>query len=179
MHVNGKKTAVSGLLMAVSVLLIILSGLIEMNTLFLLAAAAFCTGIIIREYDMKTGTAFFAGCLLLGVLLAPQKLYCITFAMMGIYVLGTEGMYRLMGKLPESGRSNVVLWAGKFLIFNVMYLPALFFFPKLLFAGEIPGEFLLLFAAAGQVAMCIYDKAYEYFLIRMWEKFRTKLFGTN
>ena len=48
MHVNGKKTAVSGLLMAVSVLLIILSGLIETNTLFLLAAAAFCTGIIVR-----------------------------------------------------------------------------------------------------------------------------------
>ena len=66
MHVNGKKTAVSGLLMAVSVLLIILSGLIETNTLFLLAAAAFCTGIIVREYDWKTGTAFFAGCLLIG-----------------------------------------------------------------------------------------------------------------
>ena len=31
MHVNGKKTAVSGLLMAVSVLLIILSGLIEIG----------------------------------------------------------------------------------------------------------------------------------------------------
>ena len=172
MHVNGKKTAVSGLLMAVSVLLIILSGLIETNTSFLLAAAAFCTGIIVREYDWKTGTAFFAGCLLLGVLLAPQKLYCITFAMMGIYVLGTEGLYRLV-------QSKTALWTGKFLIFNVMYLPALFFFPKLLFAGKIPGKFLLLFAAAGQAAMYLYDKAYEYFLIHMWEKFRVKLFGTK
>ena len=60
-----------------------------------------------------------------------------------------------------------------------MYLPALFFFPKLLFAGKIPGKFLLLFAAAGQAAMYLYDKAYEYFLIHMWEKFRVKLFGTK
>ena len=41
------------------------------------------------------------------------------------------------------------------------------------------GVFLLLFAAAGQAAMYLYDKAYEYFLIHMWEKFRVKLFGTK
>ena len=76
--------AVSGLLMAFDVVLIILSGVLDFNTLFFLAAAAFLIGVIIREYDLRYGLAFFLGCLILGALLAPQKLYCITYAMMGI-----------------------------------------------------------------------------------------------
>ena len=53
MHVNTRKLAVSGLLMAFDVVLIILSGIIDFNTLFLLAAAAFLVGVIIREFDLK------------------------------------------------------------------------------------------------------------------------------
>ena len=40
MHVNSRKMAVSGLLMAFDVVLIILSGVLDFNTLFFLAAAA-------------------------------------------------------------------------------------------------------------------------------------------
>ena len=63
------------------------------------------------------------------------------------------------------------------IIFNLMYLPALFLFPKLLFAGEISGILLLVFAAGGQVALFLFDQAYDYFLIRLWEQVREKLFG--
>lgn len=59
MHVNAKKTAVSGLLMALSVVLIVLSGILDFSTLFFLAAAAFFVGIIIKEYGLGYGTAFF------------------------------------------------------------------------------------------------------------------------
>ena len=76
MHVNAKKTAVSGLLMALSVLLLVLSGVLDFSTLFFLAAAAFFVGIIIKEYGLGYGAAFFIGCTILGFLLAPQKLYC-------------------------------------------------------------------------------------------------------
>ena len=78
-----KKNGVSGLLMAFAVVLIILSGILDFNTQFFLAAAAFLIGVIIREFDLRYGLAFFLGCLILGGLLAPQKLYCITYAMMG------------------------------------------------------------------------------------------------
>ena len=44
MHVNTRKMAVSGLLMAFAVVLIILSGILDFNTLFFLAAAAFLIG---------------------------------------------------------------------------------------------------------------------------------------
>ena len=51
MHVNAKKTAVSGLLMALSVLLLVLSGVLDFSTLFFLAAAAFFVGIIIKNWS--------------------------------------------------------------------------------------------------------------------------------
>ena len=66
---------------------------------------------------------------------------------------------------------------GKLIIVNVMYLPALFLFPKLLFAGKISGMLLLIFVIGGQVALFLFDQAYDYFLIRLWEQVRDKLFG--
>lgn len=177
MHVNAKKMAVSGLLMALAVLFIVLSGILDFNTLFFLAAAAFFVGIIIREFGLRYGAAYFIGCLVLGFLLAPQKLYCITYAMMGIYVLGIEFLWHYLGKHPEWTQRKLIFQIGKFGIFNVMYLPVLFLFPKLLFAGEIPDIMLLVLVIAGQIALFIYDKTYEYFLIRMWGQVRERIFG--
>ena len=52
-----KKNAVSGLLMAFAVVLIILAAS-WIYTLFFLAAAAFLIGVIIREFDLRYGLAF-------------------------------------------------------------------------------------------------------------------------
>ena len=177
MYVNAKKMAVSGLLMALSVVFIVLSGILDFNTLFFLAAAAFFVGIIIREFGLRYGAAYFIGCLVLGILLAPQKLYCITYAMMGIYVLGIECLWHYLGKHPQWEKRKQIFQIGKFVIFNVMYLPVLFLFPKLLFAGDIPDTMLFVLIVAGQIALFIYDKAYEYFLIRMWGQVRVRIFG--
>ena len=119
MHVNAKKTAVSGLLMALSVVLIVLSGILDFSTLFFLAAAAFFVGIIIKEYGLGYGTAFFLGCTVLGFLLAPQKLYVLTYVMMSLYVLGIEFLWRWLGKHPDWNHRKGIFTAGKFLIFNV------------------------------------------------------------
>ena len=61
------------------------------------------------------------------------------------------------------------------MIFNLLYLPALFAFPRLIFADGITGRWLLAAAVAGQVLLLVYDQAYEYFLTVLWEKFRTRL----
>lgn len=176
MHVDAKKTAVSGLLMALAVLLIILSGIFDFNTLFFLALAAFLVGIIIREYGLGWGTGFLIGSAILGFLLAPQKLYCITYVMMAVYVLGTEFLWRFLGGHPDWKNRKQIFMTGKFVMFNVMYLPVLLLFPKLFFAGEISERMLLVFAVGGQAALYIYDRAYEYFLIHVWGRLRDKLF---
>ncbi|MCI8813973.1 MAG: hypothetical protein HFH61_01730 [Lachnospiraceae bacterium] len=173
MHLNSKKTAVGGVLMALAVLCIALSGILEFNTLSLLAAASFLVGVIIREGGLAAGLAFYVGAVVLGFLLAPQKLYCLTFAAMGMYILGDEWLFRLAGHREKGGR--VFLWVGKFLVFNLLYLPALFLFPRLIFANGVEGAWLWAAAVAGQGLFWIYDRAYEYFLTVLWEGFRNRL----
>lgn len=172
MHINkdSKKIAIGGMLMALAVLCIVLSGIIRFNTLFLLAAASFFVGVAIRESGLAAGMAFYVGAVLLGILLAPQKMYCVTFAAMGGYILGAEWMFRLAGR-RKKGR-KVLLWAGKILVFNLFYLPALFIFPRSIFAEGIKGGWLWAAVGAGQVLFWIYDRAYEYFLTVLWEGIR-------
>lgn len=173
MHVDSRKTAIGGMAVALAVLCIVLSGILEFNTLFLLAAASFFPGIVIRESGLAAGAASYVGTVVLGFLLAPNKLYCITFAAMGFYVVGSEWLFLAVAR-AERGR-RCWLWLGKFVIFNLLYLPALFAFPRLIFADGITGRWLLAAAVAGQVLLLVYDQAYEYFLTVLWEKFRTRL----
>ena len=97
--------------------------------------------------------------------------------MMGVYVLLIEGLWRFLGKHQNMKNPKLIFAAGKVVIFNIMYLPALFLFPKLLFAGEVSGKLMLVFVLGGQIALYLFDKAYDYFLIRMWGNLRGKLFG--
>lgn len=176
MHVDqrdSKKTAIGGILMALAVLCIILSGILEFNTLFLLAAASFFVGVMVRESGLLAGLAFYVGTVVLGALLAPQKSYCITFAAMGGYILGSEWIFWLAGRRGKGRRA--FLWTGKFLFFELLYLPALFIFPRLIFAEGIKGVWLWVAVAAGQLLFWIYDRAYEYFLTVLWEGFRSRL----
>lgn len=98
MHVNAKRMAVSGMMLALSVICMMLGSVIETNTLFLLAAASFFVGIIKREYGIKTGCAFYAAGVLLGFLLAPNKFYVLTYAAMGFYILAVEMAWKLLGR---------------------------------------------------------------------------------
>ena len=173
MHVDSRKTAVGGMAVALAVLCIVLSGILEFNTLFLLAAASFFPGIVIRESGLAAGTASYVAAAVLGFLLAPNKLYCITFAAMGFYVVCSEGLYLAVAR--ARGGRHIWLWLGKFAIFNLLYLPALTAFPRLIFADGVRGIWLLAAAATGQVLFLVYDRAYEYFLTVLWEKFRTRL----
>ena len=59
MHVNAKKMAFGGLLLALTIVCMVLGSVIESNTLFLLAAASYFVGIFIREAGMRTGGAFY------------------------------------------------------------------------------------------------------------------------
>lgn len=175
MHVTTKKMAFAGLTLALTVLAVVLSGILEMNTLFLLAAAAYLVGIIIRECGIRFGAAFYLAAILLGMILAPNKLYCITFGGLGFYILGIEFLYPLLGKIPSEKKRTFLLWIARYLIFNLVYLPVLFFLPSLIFPGGIRGKMLPVFLLIGQAALFVYDRAYEYFQARIWGTFRRRL----
>lgn len=175
MHVTTKKMAFAGLTLALAVLAIVLSGILEINTLFLLAAAAYLVGIVIRECGIRFGAAFYLAAILLGFILAPNKLYCITFGGLGFYILGIEFLYPLLGKIASEKKRSVLFWIVRYLIFNLVYLPILFLLPSLIFPGGIRGRMLFVFLLAGQAALFVYDRAYEYFQAHVWGGFRRRL----
>ena len=175
MHVKAKIIATAGLLVAFTIVMLVLSSVIETNTLFLIAAASFCVGIAIREWGLLWGLAFLVASVLANLIIAPNKLYCLTYAGMGLYLLLYEWMWKVIADQKVMSHRNVWLWVGKMVLFNLFYVPTLFLAPKLFFAGKINGVFFAFMLLVGQVAFLIYDMAYRFFQARLWGKFRMRL----
>lgn len=163
MHVKAKKMAFCGLMLALSVMCMVLGSIIEINTLFLLAAASFFVGIVIRIFGKGTGVAFYLAGVLLGFILAPNKFYVITYASMSIYILAREFAWDWLAKLSLGVRqTKFYLWIIKYTVFNILYIPIVILFQSLLFTRQLSGWILFAIIVAGQVGLFIYDGAYEY-----------------
>jgi hypothetical protein len=175
MLLNAKKMAFLGLLLAITVLLIILSGVFEFNTLFLLAASSFGVGIAIRETNIRFGAGFYIAALLLSAILAPNKLYCITFSAMGLYIVLREYIFDKLTYVKWKINRKTLYWVLKYCIFNLMFLPLFIFLPKLIYQGELTLAIYVLVMIAGQAAFLVYDMAYDYFQKNIWGKYRNKL----
>ena len=175
MHVAAKKMAMAGLLAAFTVVMLILSSVIETNSLFLIAAASFCVGIAVREWGLLFGFAFLVAAVILNLVVAPNKLYCITYAGMGLYIWLSEMLWEKIAAKEKLSCRTVWLWIGKYFIFNAMYIPVLFFMPKLIFTGKINGLAAIAFLMIGQIVFLIYDLAYRYFQAQVWGRLRTRL----
>lgn len=178
MHVKAKQAAVLGLLAAIISIILVLSAVIESNTLFFLAAASYLVGAAVREYGLRMGTAFFIACALLGFLLAPNKMYVVTFAGLSAYILMREAMYLLLLRMDIIKSKRIAFFLTKLAAFNLLYIPALLFLPQFLFAGDVSADLLAIFWAGGQAAWFVYDKAYDYFQTQIWGKFRARHIGT-
>lgn len=176
MHVNAKTAAFGGLMLAFTEVCIVLGSIIETNTLFLLAAASYLVGIVIREMGMKAGTAFYFAGILLGILIAPNKFYVFSYAALGLYVLLIEVAWNAVGKMSQEFQNKKVLfWISKILIFNVIYVAIMLGGWDALFTKKMTWQVLLGFIAAGQIGFFIYDKAYEYVQGQIWTKMRGRL----
>ena len=121
MHVKAKTMAFSGLLLALTVIFMVLGSVIETSTLFLLAAASFCVGIIIREFGLRIGAAFYAAGVILGFITAPNKFYVFTFAAMGLYIWGREAAWRWIVRHVREEKSRTAFLLFKYGIFNLVY----------------------------------------------------------
>ena len=175
MHVKAKTMAFGGLLLALTVVCMALGSIIETSTLFLLAAASFFVGIVIREFGLRAGAAFYIAAVLLGFITAPNKFYVLTFAAMGLYIWGIEAVFRWLEKHLRAGNRRTVFWIAKYVIFNVMYIPIVFVFRDMLFSRSISGAVLIGVVLAGQIALLIYDRAYEYAQVYIWGKIRGRI----
>ena len=177
MHVKVRTLAFSGLLLALTVIFMALGSIIETSTLFLLAAASFFVGIVVREFGLKAGAAFYLAAVLLGFILAPNKFYVLTFAAMGFYIWGVEAVWRWLEKRPQYGKRQKLFWISKYVIFNIVYIPIVIAFRDLLFARAVSDAVFIGVIAGGQIALFIYDKAYEYVQAHVWGKMRGRVMG--
>lgn len=174
MHLDAKKTAFAGVMLALTEVCIALGSVIETNTLFLLAAASFFVGIMIQEFGLKSGTAFLMAGVLLGILLSPNKLYVVSYGFMGFYILMTEVIWHFLGRASGRIRSRSFFWFMKYLIFNVLYIPGLFLFQNLLIEKTVSESMMGMFIVAGQIVLFIFDKTYEYAMGKIWKENRHK-----
>lgn len=172
MHVKAKKIAFGGLLLALTEVCIALGSVIETNTLFLLAAASYFVGFVIREMDIRTGVAFYAAGVLLGILISPNKLYVVSYAAMGFYILAIEFIWRRIGQLKGERNRAALFWGAKYMIFNLLFLPMVFGFRKVLFSGTVTPAMQAGVVAVGQAGLLVYDRAYEYAQAQIWSKMR-------
>jgi len=175
MHVEAKKMATAGLLVAFSVIMVILSSVIETSSLFFIAAGSFGVGIAVREWGLRYGIAFWLASVLLNFIVAPNKMYCITFSAMGLYVWTSELLWKKISDAKNLQHRNVKLWIGKYVCFNAMYIPTILLFPELIYGGEVSLWITIGMLLAGQLALFIYDIAYRSFQSQIWGKLRVRL----
>lgn len=189
MHVSTKKLAMLGLLLALTVVLTVLSSYIEMSTFFFLAAASYLVGVAMSETNITLGIGFYLASVLLSLILAPNKLYCLTFAMIAAYLVivetvSTQLVKREMKQLAtltpvqlNIKKRRIALWAVKVLVFNLLYLPMLIFFPKLIYPGKLSVLILIGIWVLGQFGLVIYDLAYQEFIKKYWNRVRKNLYA--
>ena len=177
MHVKAKTVAFGGLLLALTVVFMALGSIIETSTLFLLAAASFFVGIVVREFGLKAGAAFYLAAVLLGFITAPNKFYVLTFTAMGFYIWGIEAVWRWLEKRPRYGNIRMIFWISKYVIFNIVYIPIAIAFRDLLFVRAVSDALLIGVIIGGQIGLFVYDKAYEYVQVHIWGKMRGRVMG--
>ena len=158
-----------GLMLAFVEVCIFLGSVIESNTLFLLGAASFFVGIMIREAGLKAGACFYVASIILGFLLTPNKIYVISYAGMGLYILIREFAW-------EKQNSRRRFWSIKIAAFNIIYLIGMLGGWELFIAKPMDWKIVALLIAAGQAGFYVYDLAYEYVQRQIWTKLRKRLF---
>ena len=161
MYLKSKRIAFLGLLTAFSVVLIVISGIFEFSTFFFLALAAGCVGIAIHEVGVNLGAGVFVASIILGVILAPNKLYCVTYGAMALYIVSIEFTLRLLEKkIEDFQKRKLVLMILKYVYFNIIYLPILFLMPKLFYQGELTLIIYVIAMIGGQIGFYLFDRVY-------------------
>lgn len=147
-----KKIAYTGILLALNIILLLLSNIIPINTVFFMGLASFLISIVIMEYGFKLGILFYIASSVLSFLVLSNK------AQWLIYIF-TFGIYGLIKYLVEKDRPFYIDILLKLVYANLSIL-SLYFMIKGIIYIPINIFTILVF----QFAFLIYDHVYTLFI---------------
>lgn len=150
MLLKSKDIAYLGVLLGLNQLFIILSSVIETNTIILMAAAALVVGVIVIEFGGKAGIIFYIASCILGFFLTFNKVEIITY-------ICFFGIYSIIKHYIETKIfNNYISYAMKIASFNISLL-LMYFIVKLFI--NLPIQWWMILAA--QVLFIIYDYSFS------------------
>ncbi len=111
MNEKTRNLAVSGLAVALNIVLMVLSSYIQINTLAFLFLTSVLSAIVLLEANKRYAVICFVATSILSAVLVPDK-------QMIFYYILFFGWYPLLKLLAESRKSRVVEWIIKLVIFH-------------------------------------------------------------
>lgn len=155
-----KKISYSGILLAVNIILLLMSSIIPMNTIFFMGVASLPIAIVIMEYGTKTGIVFYIASTILSFIIIQNK------AQWLMYVF-TFGIYGLIKYFIEKGRPIYIEIILKLCFANIVVV-LLYLILKTMVIIPINIITVLGF----QVIFLVYDYVYSLFIDYYDEKLK-------
>lgn len=167
------KVAFCGIIAAVSVIVMMLTGLVPIASIALPAIAGCLLIPVVAEFGAKWGFGVFAVCALVSLIMVPDR------EAMLFYIL-FFGYYPVLYAVLNRINSKVLRYIVKFVIFNAAFLLELWLSVKVLGIPfeeiEILGKFTLaVFLILGNLMFFIYDYAMNGLVLMYIRRFRDKI----
>ncbi|MBP8692299.1 MAG: hypothetical protein KBI20_08600 [Sedimentibacter sp.] len=164
MLLKGRDLAYLGVLLGLNQLFIILSSIIETNTIILMATAALIVGVVVVEFGGKAGIIFYLASCISGFFITFNKVEIITY-------ICFFGIYSIIKHYIETKINNkYISYALKIGSFNLSLL-LMYFFVKLFISLPLRWWMIL----GGQILFIIYDYSFTMFITQYINSIRPKL----
>ena len=155
-----KKMAYSGILLGLNILLLLISNLISINTMFFMGLASLIISVIVMEYGVNTGVVFYIASIILSFIVMPNKsqwlLYTLTF-----------GIYGLVKYFIEKGRPIYIEVILKLIFANLVAVILYLILKNIVI---IPINIITIIVY--QVSFLVYDYVYSLFIEYYNEKIK-------
>ncbi|HBE9109940.1 TPA: hypothetical protein KNH21_003246 [Clostridioides difficile] len=158
------KVAYGGVLLALNVILLTLTNIIPVNTLFIMGLASLLVSIVIMEWGFKSGIAFYIGSIVLGFIVMVSKSQWIVYSL-------TFGIYGIVKYLIEKDRSIYIEYFMKLVFANIMILILYFLLRTIVY---IPINIFII--GSFEIAFIVYDYVYSSFIGYYNNRLRKMLF---
>lgn len=155
-----KKITYSGILLGLNILLLLISNLISINTMFFMGLASLIISVIVMEYGVNTGVVFYIASIILSFVVMPNK------AQWLLYIL-TFGIYGLVKYFIEKGRPIYTEIILKLIFANLVAVILYLILKNIVI---IPINIITIIVY--QVAFLVYDYVYSLFIEYYNEKIK-------